>query len=94
MRMKVITGKRILNPLTAKAGGSPPRTSPSPPVLLQGATSVPTKIKFIPHSILPKTPSRPLLLLFADSKVLVLAARVVRTCSLFKDLNPWQLRLT
>lgn len=35
--------------LTAMAGGRPPRTSPSPPVLLHGPTSAPTKIKFIPH---------------------------------------------
>lgn len=34
--------------LTASAGGRPPRTSPSPPVLLQGATSVPTKRIFRP----------------------------------------------
>ncbi|KAL6004128.1 hypothetical protein ACLOJK_004675 [Asimina triloba] len=33
---------------TANAGGSPPRTSPSPPVLLHGATSDPTKTMFIP----------------------------------------------
>jgi hypothetical protein len=30
------------------AGGSPPRTSPSPPVLLQGAISAPTKTTFMP----------------------------------------------
>ncbi|KAL6986524.1 hypothetical protein U1Q18_019883 [Sarracenia purpurea var. burkii] len=34
--------------LTAMAIGSPPRTTPSPPVLLDGPTSVATKTKFIP----------------------------------------------
>jgi len=34
--------------LTAMAGGRPPRTSPRPPVLLQGAISAPTKTTFMP----------------------------------------------
>lgn len=33
---------------TARAGGRPPRTSPRPPVLLQGATSAAMKTRFIP----------------------------------------------
>ncbi len=33
--------------LTARAGGKPLRTSPSPPVLLQGATSADTNTMFI-----------------------------------------------
>lgn len=33
---------------TAMAGGSPPRTSPRPPVLLHGAISAPTKTMFMP----------------------------------------------
>lgn len=33
------------------AGGRPPRTSPSPPVLLHGAISAPTKTTFMPAPV-------------------------------------------
>lgn len=39
--------------LTANAGGRPPRTSPNPPVLHHGATSVPIIMKVMPHVIMP-----------------------------------------
>ena len=83
----------MLIKLTAIAGGRPPRTSPSPPVLLQGPTSVPTKIKFIP---LPQTMVRevhafPLLNVLLLVCLVVYFAMVLKCTSsstLFKDLNP------
>lgn len=42
------SGEVVNRIVTAMAGGRPPRTSPRPPVLLQGAISAPTKTMFIP----------------------------------------------
>lgn len=80
------------SPLTAIAGGSPPRTSPSPPVLLHGPTSAPTKTKFIPcsHITFPAGLSFSVFLTLCRA-CLAIAFAWVLICSisnLFKDLNP------
>lgn len=78
--------------LTVMLGGNPPKTSPSPPVLLHGPTSAPTKTNLVPcpHLITPlcleisvlspcffKCLSAALALVFNWS-----------TLTLFKDLSP------
>jgi len=86
------TKENTIIKLTAIAGGRPPRTSPSPPVLLQGPTSVPTNIKFIPlpQTMIPEFLASLLLNVLLLARLAVTFAMfLIRSSSTwFKDLNP------
>lgn len=76
--------------LTANAGGNPPRTSPSPPVLLHGVTSAATSTMFIPcsHTIFPAVLPSSSVFFLAILQIALAGVFFRSTSKLFKDFNP------